>query len=41
MAKRKESEIWIGQSIYTENLLRKYSMENSIPTKVPMDPSEA
>ena len=25
---------------YTENLLRKYSMENSIPTKVLMDPSE-
>ena len=36
----KEGEIWIGQPIYTENLLRKYRMENSKPEKVLMDPSE-
>ncbi len=33
-------EIWIGQPIYTENLLKKYGMENSNPAKIPMDPSE-
>ena len=35
-----KGEIWIGQPIYTENLLKKYGMENSKPAKILMDPSE-
>ena len=35
-----KGEIWIGQPIYTENLWKKYGMENSKPAKMPMDPSE-
>ena len=35
-----KGEIWIGQPIYTENLLKKYGMENSKPAKISMDPSE-
>ncbi len=35
-----KGEVWIGQPIYTENLLKKYGMENSNPAKIPMDPSE-
>ena len=35
-----EGKIWIGQLIYTENLLRKFSLESCKPAKVPMDPSE-
>ena len=33
-------EIWIGQAIYTSNLLKKYGMENSKLSNIPVDPSE-
>ena len=29
--------IWIGQPAYTENLLKKFSMQNSKPTSMPVD----
>ena len=33
------NEVWIGQPTYTDNLLRKFGMENAKPVKTPVDTS--
>ena len=35
--KGENKSIWIGQPAYTENLLKKFNMQNSKPTSAPVD----
>ena len=32
-------KVWVGQQVYTENLLRKFEMENAKPVATPVDNS--
>ena len=38
--KQTENEVWIGQPKYTENLLKKFEMQDCKPVSTPAEPGQ-